>query len=651
MALVQDPQNPLEWRNPEWTGGPGTFAVVLGVSAYAHVEGGTGPKASQTYGLGQLPGSVLTAMTFFKWLEEEYRSTSAPLARCYLALSPTDVERRSEPRLASVPEASFRNCGDAVGLWRNAMRALHPEYSAKSRALFFFSGHGIEVHHDKQILLPADYLRPPTENVNEALSTENLAKGLRALSVTEQFFFMDACRADHEELRATHIRGAEVLPEGPAAYSPRDLVQPLFYACTPGRVAYTPDSGELSVFGQALLDGLRAHAGMQLSCRPTHCEIRVFNLASFLNERVPQLLSQYGGNERMGTRLGGVVMDACVTEVSARATPEYRNLLLHYSSPGANLQEADLGAGPPSRRVKVDASKPLPAEVADALSRLRLADFDAQGLGAERPLEASWSSVLRRGRQYRIGFKSQGRAAWIQSQGAAQVCACVVPDSRESAKFVLDISVSKGTRDIESLSLALDTDNASPLHEAAVIWHRLRTGRLADAVEPKLLTSLEHVLRDKLESPLAATVAGTVLLRLGAFKYLHDWLRNLSEYFPFVPDGPVLWMEHLLRDPGALKHLPPGRSLDDELALQLSRVAERGLPHSAEGLSHLASLLGRFRQVPVAGVSPELLAGLTAQVDRMLPLFRPEGFSLSFRGPADAVSPELILPARAPVPS
>jgi hypothetical protein len=680
MALVQEAGNPFEWKNPQWTGGPGTFAIILGVSAYAHVEGGSGPKAKQTYGLGQLPGSARTALEFFEWLETKYRSSSAPLARCYLALSPTEQEKKAEPRMASIPEATFRNCSDAVGLWRNAMAGLHPSHAEKSRSFFFFSGHGMEVHHDKQLLLPADYLRPPLENVNEAISTENLAKGLRSLNVTEQFFFLDACRADHEDLRALSVKGADLLPEAPAAWSSGNLVQPLFYASTPGSAAFALASGDVSVFGQALLDGLEADQGMQLVCVGNKCEVRVFNLASYLNLRVPEILEKHGGNEKMGIRLGGVVMDACITEVPRRVDP---SIFLSFNKNGFEGPETEMsmpdeievpvipdGPGdfrpqsrnwdpspprkPPEPTASEKRNSTLSPEIAALWSRIKVTDARTGAPVDGKALRVSWFSVAAPGRKYRLGLQNRAKALWLQASSDTQDCACIVPADLDPASFILEVGLGEAGKDIESLFVEADTDTDNYfLKGAARIWQLFRSGRLAEVLAPSQLDRLEGIVGGKVDSPLGGTIAATVLLRLGAFKYLHDWLRILSKRFTEVPDGPVLWMEHLhrdpkWRDPNALKDSLEGRSLEEELALQLTRVSERGLPYSSEGLTFLASLLGQLKGRELPGVPPELVPALTAQVDRALRYFRPDGFSVSFRGPTGSLSPELIRPLKPP---
>src|SRR5689334_16866867 len=97
MALEESGSRPGLWINPQWhSGRPGTFAIVMGVSVYSHLSGAARPEdeAPETYGLGQLAVSALTAFRFFEWLRHRYRNPSAPIAKCWLLLSPTLEEGR-----------------------------------------------------------------------------------------------------------------------------------------------------------------------------------------------------------------------------------------------------------------------------------------------------------------------------------------------------------------------------------------------------------------------------------------------------------------------------------------------------------------------------------------------------------------------------
>jgi hypothetical protein len=96
------------------------------------------------------------------------------------------------------------------------MRALPSAAASQSRGLFFFSGHGLESTQGCQLLLPSDYLAPPEPNINDAISTSNLLYGLGSLKVTEQLFFVDACRNDHKELRGKNMVGATIKKKPPS---------------------------------------------------------------------------------------------------------------------------------------------------------------------------------------------------------------------------------------------------------------------------------------------------------------------------------------------------------------------------------------------------------------------------------------------------
>lgn len=167
MSLQPQVDQPGLWTNPGWQEGtPGTFAVVIGVSRYPHLD--QGPTPAQDLGqpwirearrLGQLQVSAHTAHRFFSWLSEGYRYPDAPLAKCWLLLAPTDEEIQQVPDIARHAEQpTLSVCTQALVQWYTSMRALPKPAQHRSRALFFFSGHGLQVIHDKQLLLPSDYL-------------------------------------------------------------------------------------------------------------------------------------------------------------------------------------------------------------------------------------------------------------------------------------------------------------------------------------------------------------------------------------------------------------------------------------------------------------------------------------------------------------
>lgn len=319
MKLVpKDGEGPGLWVDPDWKPGmPGTFAVIIGVSRYRHLENGDHPTDPQgrpwikeARGLDQLHVSALTASRVFRWLSTQY-SHEAPLARCWLLLSPTSAEHghlsfENEERI-SWGDPTLDNCSAAIHWWCRTMRDLPAAAAARSRGLFFFSGHGLESTQGCQLLLPSDYLAPPEPNINSAISTSNLLYGLGSLKVTQQLFFVDACRNDHKELRGKNMVGAKILTEEETAVLPPDLMTPVLYSTGPGQRSWEhrdPAKG-ISIYGQALLDGLAGKPDIALKGDKPPYRVELSPLEQFVRARVLELLKKAQSKERQYVRLGG----------------------------------------------------------------------------------------------------------------------------------------------------------------------------------------------------------------------------------------------------------------------------------------------------------------------------------------------------------
>ena len=149
------------WRDPQWSAGmPGVYALISGVSAYAHLDGGTGTPAPDGHGLEQLLSSANTAASLFKWLRQSFKRQDMPVVWCYLLLSPTPAERAvfDNDGLRHYAEPNYIGLQQAIQLWTG--NAPQPAAAARaSRTLFFFSGHGVQSNWNA-LLLPSDYLDP-----------------------------------------------------------------------------------------------------------------------------------------------------------------------------------------------------------------------------------------------------------------------------------------------------------------------------------------------------------------------------------------------------------------------------------------------------------------------------------------------------------
>jgi hypothetical protein len=214
-------------------------------------------------------------------------------------------------------------------------------------------------------------------------------------------------------------------------------------------------------------------------------------------------------------------------------------------------------------------------------------------------------------------------------------------DQTTRPRYVLEFDLAFGDagRPITRFEGSLSRGNPGLLGDAAQLWQRYRTADVGEAVTAYELSTLERAIRDKFESPLAATVASLVLLRANRLDLLHDWVRNLAHFFPEVPDGPALWAEQVLRQqaPGALA----------SAAEFLGLMADRGLPHTGEALGYAAVLVDRLSRLGdrVPALTRARLQRLAHRFDEALTWFRPAGLFASYVGFEPSRDPgELIGP-------
>jgi hypothetical protein len=100
--------------------------------------------------------------------------------------------------------------------------------------------------------------------------------------------------------------------------------------------------------------------------------------------------------------------------------------------------------------------------------------------------------------------------------------------------------------------------------------------RFAEAAEVMRAAELsEELLLHKRRHPVAAAVGALWLLRLGELERLHDWTRNLCNWFPLLPDGLVIRAEHLSR-----------MGQREEALELLLGLPSRGLPVLADSFSY-----------------------------------------------------------------
>jgi len=110
--------------------------------------------------------------------------------------------------------------------------------------------------------------------------------------------------------------------------------------------------------------------------------------------------------------------------------------------------------------------------------------------------------------------------------------------------------------------------------------------------------NIRTAVLEKLENPLAATAGELVAVatrRLDRLKIPEQWLRNLTNWFPLLPDGPVILARHLMSRGGA------GAEREAIKALLLGAY-RRGVPLFSLSVDWLAEGLADFAGDPEVAV-------------------------------------------------
>jgi hypothetical protein len=698
MNLQPDPKSPGLWANLDWKPGqPGTFALVIGNSRYHHLPGGDLDLARRTFdparsadwvGFGQLEVSARTAFSFFCWLRDSFRRSESPLARCWLLLGPVASELNNiDPSvLKSSVDPTHQACLDAIGGWYRVMEGLPQPNAEKSRSFFFFSGHGLEVIDSYQILLPSDYLRPPLESVELAVSSLNLMKGLKALAVPQHFFFLDACRNDVGEMLSNRpIEGTRALPEpenDPNKARGTSYVH-LFYAAASGSQAFQHPQFAQSLFGKALLEGLRGE-GIRPDYAANRCTITVHLLDYFLKNRVLQLASSLHGSQRYVLGGGPIDTHAVVTEVDPPvANPpkvptrdELANALYSVKNRVKDWRAVVRDGG---RLHALLGSKDM-TDIWTA--NTTIFDVDRR---EPRPLPRDLFEIHEidrnpEARAFRIALSlpGPGRRYWFQLVDPLRSFGCyLLAENTKRTHYLMELDLEFRSADwprhLSRVEINLSAANEVPLRDAGVLWSMYQHDDIERAANFADKGFLEKMLRPEGGSPLGAIVAILVLMRVRRWEQLGEAPERMVASFPTIPDGYVLKAEDLLRRRGRKPRVA-------EAANSLEQLGVLGLPLTGEALGYALKQLdfllypmifeegnpidGRQRerlgQLPerfMRGEHPmfregnsiderqrERLEQLQERLLHALKFLRRGGLFCVFAGNKDLLSPRLILP-------
>jgi hypothetical protein len=663
-VLKPDATRPGLWVNDAWTAGsPGTFAVIVGVSRYKNLDG-----SPACFGLGQLFVSAATALGFFSWLEDRYLRTGSPVAKCWLLLSPTAEEIAACNGIGQhIAEPTFANCEKAIQDWKLEMSTLPVGASAESRSVFFFSGHGLEIIEDRQILLPSDYLDPGTP-IDRALSTQNISRGVKALSIPLHFIFVDACRNDHNNLgRYSPLEGTRVLDEPASSAINPDCFVPIFYGSAAGTQAMQPNDPKLglSLFGEALLDGLSAR-GLNPDCENGTCCIFLHRLRPFVGARIAEIVrTRYNQTSSQRVRVRGDQTEEPITEVPPPPPSPPPPSLTGPSAPGR--VSVSLGSLPELAFPKTQLAEltVLPTlanfgevhalfgseQISDLwMNKARVFDYGTMGwIGKGLDIQLGELSRSEDKTVFRFNLTIPGaktkNSYWLQIEDSVQAQAFVLPMDRATIPvFRVEMDFQFSPPVIKRFDISLSPDNQTYLGMTAKLWDIYNDKSASEAIRavgPIFsldADELEDVLLNKVESPLAATVAGTILLRGRRWDKLHIWLRNLANLAPEIPDGAVLWSEQCLRQPDS--------QYRNEAIDYFLRLKSSSLPFLAETTGYALRQAEDFLNSPECANFRDQIEAIHQRLTKAVGMFRPGGLLATFAGPANQLSPFILAPTR-----
>lgn len=116
---------------------------------------------------------------------------------------------------------------------------------------------------------------------------------------------------------------------------------------------------------------------------------------------------------------------------------------------------------------------------------------------------------------------------------------------------------------------------------AELVSEYMDTGAFQEVTD--IMVDAEELLSEKMGNPIEAALGGYALLRLGDLELLHNWPRNLANWFNWLPDGAVIAGE-----------LEAQRGNHAEAIDFLLAALQRGLPIFYEGFSTLLSRLRHY---------------------------------------------------------
>jgi len=260
------------YENRKIQGAATTHVLVIGAGHYPYLSGAAG------WGLRQLTSPPHSARAIARWLIEEFKHPTKPLASLALLVAEKSTAKfnfRSEnnEKSVSVPDANVGNVKRAVKLW-HARGNAHED----NLLLFFFCGHGLALAPDLALLL-ADFGADALNPLDGALDFRRFRLGMNECAAREQCYFVDACRSESDLLSRNAGFAGHPMVQKTGAYntSGRICQAPVFHSTLSGAAAYATRK-KPSHYTEALIGAL-AGAGADNEAGPWRVQTELLNRA------------------------------------------------------------------------------------------------------------------------------------------------------------------------------------------------------------------------------------------------------------------------------------------------------------------------------------------------------------------------------------
>jgi hypothetical protein len=241
--------------------GPGTHVLIVGISYYPFLNGGSDPRPDIAQGMGQLDAPAPSARALATWFLDEFDNPHKPLASLALVLSEESPAVFSHPKApggSALPLGTFADVRSAVQNWVGRASS-----NPQNQVIFFFSGHGVSSANPLALL--RDYCEARGSKFDGALKLNDLFRVVSTHVPEYQLFLIDSCRVPQEvsnpilgNLAVGRQAFDEELPL--AVRGGKPATQSIHHATAELSPAYGRHKGDkqgLSLFTDALLQALR----------------------------------------------------------------------------------------------------------------------------------------------------------------------------------------------------------------------------------------------------------------------------------------------------------------------------------------------------------------------------------------------------------